>query len=250
MSWHDLLPGAVFLVTFVSSTFSGMAGGGGGFIINPFLILIGLTPQQTIATSKFGSFGLIGGSVLAFRERMLENKKLSIFVIVLAASIGLAASFLLKKVDNQSLQRLMGILTLAMVPFMLRKARGLHSSKVSKLSKVLGAIFLAGILLLQGILSGGIGSLVSAIFILFFGATALEANMLKRKASLVLNIVIVLSLLSSGFINYTYGLFGMAGGLLGGYTGSHIALKKGDEFAKYALLVFMTISGVWLIASA
>lgn len=245
-----MLPVAVFLVTFVSSLFSGMAGGGGGFIINPFLIAIGLTPQQTVATSKFGSFGLISGSVAAFKERMLENRNLSLFAIALSAVIGVISSVLIRKVDNKSLQLLMGIITLAMVPFMLRKARGLHQSKASNMTRAVGSVFLAGVLLLQGILSGGIGSLVSAIFILFFGTTALEANMMKRKSSLVLNIVIVGSLLTSGLINYTYGLFGMAGGFLGGYAGSHIAIRKGDEFAKYALLVFMVISGIWLIATA
>lgn len=250
MIWHDLLPVAVFVVAFISSVFSGMAGGGGGFIINPFLILIGLTPQQTVATSKLLSFGLIGGSFLAFKERMLENKRLSIFIIILATAMGLVASFLLRKVDSKSLQLLMGILTLAMVPFMLRKARGLQSGGVGGLSQTAGSVLLAIVLLLQGILSGGVGAMVSGIFIIFFGVTALEANMLKRKSSLVLNLVVVISLLSSGFINYTYGLFGLVGGLLGGYVGSHIAIKKGDAFAKYALLVFMLISGVWLIASA
>ncbi len=250
MTWHELQPVAVFLVTFVASAFSGMAGGGGGFIVNPFLIALGLTPQQTVATAKFVSFGLTGGSILAFRERMLQNKRFSLFIIVLSAVIGIIASLLLRKVDNKSLQLLMGIITLAMVPFMLKKARGLKSTKVNQISKVLGAISLAFILFLQGILSGGIGSLVSAIFIVFFGTTALEANILKRKASLVLNVVIVVSLLGSGLINYKFGFFGMAGGLLGGYVGSRIAIKNGDEFAKYALLVFMVVSGVWLVVTA
>lgn len=250
MTWHNLLPLAVFFVTFISSVFSGMAGGGGAFIINPFLIAIGLTPQQTVATSKFVSFGLIGGSIFAFKKRMLESKKFSLFAISLAALMGLSASILLRKVDNKSLQLLMGILTLALVPTMLKNARGLKPHKTTRLMQILGTILLSFVLLLQGILSGGIGSLVSVIFILFFGSTALESNMLKRKTSLVLNLVVVISLLNSGLINYTYGLFGVAGGALGGYVGSHVAIKKGDSFAKYALLVFMLISGVYLIITA
>jgi len=42
----------------------------------------------------------------------------------------------------------------------------------------------------------------------------------------------------------------MAGGLLGGFLGSHIAIKKGDNFAKYTLLVFMIVSGAWLVVTA
>jgi uncharacterized membrane protein YfcA len=250
MSWHDLLPLAVFLVTLHASFLSGIAGGGGGFIVTPFFILIGLTPQETVATMKFGSFGLTSGAFAAFRKKALEHKNLSIFIVALAAIIGLVSSFFLQKVDNKSLQLLMGIFMLLMVPITLIKTRKSQQSRATKLSIVIGSLFLAVALLLQGILSGGIGSLVGAIFMTFFGVSAIEANALKRKASLILNLVIVATLLRSGLINYVYGLSGMAGGLVGGYLGTHYAIKKGDELAKYALLVFMIVSGIWLIASA
>lgn len=212
--------------------------------------MIGLTPQQAIATGKFASFGLSAGAIAAFKRRMLEDKRLSIFIIVLATVSGLAASFLLRSIDNESLQRLMGLLMLGMVPLMLHKNNGLRKRTPTKLSRIIGSVALAVILLLQGILSGGIGSLVAGIMIIFFGLTALEANVMKRKSSIVLNLVVVLSLLGSGLINFKLGLFGMAGGLLGGYIGSRTALKKGESFARYALILFMSVSGVWLLASA
>ena len=121
MTWHDLLPAAVFLVTFLASVMSGMAGGGGSFIITPFYILIGLTPQQAVATGKFGGFGLTIGAVAAFKERMLTHKRLSILVMALAAVVGLSASFLLQRINNHSLQLVMGLLMLAMIPFMIFK---------------------------------------------------------------------------------------------------------------------------------
>jgi uncharacterized membrane protein YfcA len=250
MTWHDLLPVAVFLVTFVASVLSGMAGGGGGYIITPFYILIGLTPQQTVATGKFARFGLTAGAVFAFKKRMLDNKRLSIFIIILAALIGLITSIVLRKINNTSLQLLMGIFILAMVPLMLQKKRGLHRHRPNRIQQAIGGVLMAITLFLQGILGGGIGSLTSVIMIVFFGTTALESNAMKRKASLVLNIAIVGSLLGSGLINYKYGLFGMAGGLLGGYVGSKQAIKRGEDFARYALLAFMVVSGIWLIISA
>jgi uncharacterized membrane protein YfcA len=250
MSWHDLLPVAVFLVTFVASVMSGMTGGGGGFIVTPFYIWIGLTPQQTVATLKFGGFGLSVGAISAFKEKMLDDKKFSLFVMALSGSVGLAATFLIINIDNKTLQRLMGGLILAMVPFMLIKARRLAANQPATWMKVLGVFVLVVVMFLQGVAGSGVGSLVTVIFILLFGKTALEANMLKRKTSLILNVVVVIGLLGSGLINYTYGLAGMAGGLTGGYVGSHIAIKKGDNFAQYALLLFMIVSGIWLVVTA
>jgi uncharacterized membrane protein YfcA len=246
--WLQLL--AVFVVGSISSVFSGMAGGGGGFILTPFYIWLGLTPQQTVATGKFGSFGMTAGAVVAFKKRMLEDRRFSLFLIILSAAVGLLAAQLLQNVDNSWLQRSMGIVMLAMVPFMLQKSRGIHRRSPTRLTEVAGTLSLIIIMLLQGILGNGIGSLVPAMLMLFFGRTALEANILKRKTSIALNGVLVLGLLGSGLINFKFGFAAMAGGLLGGYIGSHIALKNGENFAKYAILVFMIVSGFWLLLTA
>jgi len=247
MTLHSLLPLLVFFVTMVASVLSGMTGGGGSFIITPFFILIGLTPQQAIATGKFGSFGLSTGAIVAFRERVLDNKKFSIFVMVLATICGASASLLLRNIDNQSLQFAMGILMLGMVPFMIFKNSGLTKSVTNAPGRIIGSIALVVVLLLQGILSGGIGALVAPIFIIFFGMTALQANIMKRKASILLNGVVVATLLGSGLINFTYGLCGIAGGLVGGYIGSTFAIRKGESFARWALIFIMVISGLWLV---
>jgi uncharacterized membrane protein YfcA len=69
----------VFILTFGASIFSGMAGGGGGFIILPLLIALGLSPQQAVATMKLGAFGIGTGSVAAFRKKSFENRRLLIF---------------------------------------------------------------------------------------------------------------------------------------------------------------------------
>lgn len=250
MSSHDLLPWAVFLVTFIASLLSGMSGGGGGFIITPFYIAIGLTPQQAIATGKFASFGLGAGAVVAFRRRLLAKKGFTLFLMGIAVATGLISSFLIRSVQNQHLQLLMGLLTLSMVPVLLIRHRGLKARQPGLTAKIFGTVALTVILLLQGILSSGIGSLVSVILILFFGTAALEANILKRKASIALNVIVVLGLLGSGLINYRYGAFGLLGSLAGGYIGSRIALREGEAFARYALLLFMVVSGVWLTATA
>jgi uncharacterized membrane protein YfcA len=250
MNWHHFLPGAVFLVTFAASLLSGIAGGGGGFIITPFYIAIGLTPQQAIATSKFSAFGLGAGAVAAFRERMWSNKKFSLLIMAISTAVGLISAKLITHIKNENLQLLMGILILAMIPFMLIHHRNLKKSEPHPVLRTLGFIALIFILFLQGVFSGGVGSLVSVVFIVFFGATALEANVLKRKASILLNLVIVAALLGSGLINFGLGIAGMAGGLVGGYVGSRIAVKEGETFAQYTLLGFMLLSGSWLVLTA
>lgn len=250
MTWHELLPYVIFAVTFIASILSGMAGGGGGFIITPFLIAIGLTPQQSIATGKLGALGLDAGSIAAFRHQVIKHKRLTLYLILISVFVGIVSSLAIRHIGNHHLQLTMGALNLAMLPLLFIKHHELKRRRRHYSFQVIGfgAIILA--MLLGGIFSSGAGTLINVFLILFFGISALETNIIKRKASLVSDAVIIGGLLGSGLINYKYGLIGMAAALSGGYVGSKFALNEGEKFARYALMVFMLVSGIWLIASA
>ena len=73
-----LLPFITFGVTFLTSILSGMAGGGGSFIMTPYWLIIGLTPAQGATTGAFTALGLGGGSLAAFRgsEHTPKNKRM------------------------------------------------------------------------------------------------------------------------------------------------------------------------------
>ncbi len=250
MTWHELLPYVIFAVTFVASILSGMAGGGGGFIITPFYILVGLTPQQSIATGKLGALGLDAAALAAFRGKIKKYKRFTLYLMLAAAAIGLASSYFIRNIKNQNLQLVMGIMNLVMVPFLFIKHHKLKSRRGHYILRALSVLAIVTVLLLQGIFSSGIGSLVNVFLILFFGFSALESSLIKRKASIALDVMVLSGLLGAGLINYKYGLIGMAGGLTGGFIGSRFALREGEDFARYALVVFMVVSGIWLIASA
>ena len=55
------------LVAFTSSILSGIAGGGGGFIVAPYWLLIGMTPVQGATTGAFMAIGMGTSSLAAFR---------------------------------------------------------------------------------------------------------------------------------------------------------------------------------------
>jgi uncharacterized protein len=250
MTWHELLPFVVFAVTFGTSILSGMVGGGGGFIITPFYIAIGLTPQQSIATGKLGALGLDAGAIAAFRGKIKTYKNFTLYLVITAAAVGLASSYFIRHIKNENLQLVMGIMNLVMVPLVFIKHHKLKSRRGHYIFRAFSGLAIVAILLLQGVFSSGIGSLVNVFLILFFSFSALEASMIKRKASIALDVVVLAGLLGAGLINYKYGLIGMAGGLSGGFIGSRFALREGENFARYALAVFMVASGVWLITTA
>lgn len=227
-----------------------MAGGGGGFIITPFYIAIGLTPQQSIATGKLGALGLDAGAIAAFRGKIKQYRNFTFFLVLIAVGVGFLSSYFIRNIRNENLQLIMGIMNLVMIPFLFIKHHRLKGRRKHYILRFLSILLIVVILLLQGTFSSGIGSLVNVFLILFFGFSALEASLIKRQTSIVLDVVVLAGLLGAGLINFKYGLIGMAGGLTGGYIGSRFALHEGERFARYALMVFMLVSGIWLIASA
>jgi len=250
MTWHELLPYVIFAVTFVASILSGMAGGGGGFIITPFYIAVGLTPQQSIATGKLGALGLDAGAIAAFRGKIKAHKRFTAYLMLVAAAVGLASSYFIRNIGNQNLQLVMGVMNLVMIPFLFVRHHKLKSRRGHYVLRALSVLAIVAVLLLQGVFSSGIGSLVNVFLILFFGFSALESSLIKRQTSIALDVVVLAGLLGAGLINYRYGLIGMAGGLSGGFIGSKFALREGEKFARYALVAFMLISGIWLVSTA
>ena len=58
----------IFLISFISNTFSAISGGGAGLIQLPALILFGIPYYQALATHKVATVALgLGGSIRNFK---------------------------------------------------------------------------------------------------------------------------------------------------------------------------------------
>jgi uncharacterized membrane protein YfcA len=241
----------VFLVVFLATVFSGMSGGGGGLIIVPFLLAVGLSPQQAIATTKFSGIGFSFGGIAAFKKKSFNNPLLLIYLIILGVFISLLVPTLFRSLSGNVFQIAIGIMMIALIPVTLSDKNGLKTVETSSTRKFIGGILIGVTFLLQGVFSSGVGILNNLVLMSFFGLKALDASAIQRVAVLALNAFIVISLATTtNFIIWQYAIAGAAAAFLGGYTGSRIALKRGERFAKYALAVFMLIAGVLLLVDA
>lgn len=227
-----------------------MTGGGGGYIITPFMIAVGLTPQQSIATVKLWALGIDSGSITAYRNKTIKHKSLEILLIFFGLIVGFISALAIRHLKNQNLQLVLGILNLMMIPILFIKHHEIKSRRRHFALQALGLAMIVVLMLLQGIFASGVGSLINVFLIAVFGISVLETNLIKRKASLASDIISIAGLVGASLINYKYGLIGLAGGITGGYIGSNFALHQGERFARYALIIFMLVSGIWLVTTA
>ncbi|MEO6078026.1 MAG: sulfite exporter TauE/SafE family protein, partial [Candidatus Andersenbacteria bacterium] len=221
------------------SIVSGMAGGGGGLISAPFFILIGLPPQIAVATTKFGSLGLALGSIAKFRKTEYVRKDFVIYLSLLSIVAAILGSNLLLVTNNAFIEKLVGVTMLIAIPFIFLKDAGLVNKKPKNLQETIGYVLYFIVLIFQAAFGAGVGMLLTVVMINLLGFTALESSATRRIPGFLLASISLLVYIFSGVVYYSYGIAMLAGMLIGGYIGTHIAIKQGNTFVKivYALVV-------------
>lgn len=239
------------VVSFGFSIFSGISGGGAGFITTPLMIFLGLSPAQAVSSNKLNGIATAVGSLSSLRTKGGSIRKRNIAAImVLAFVIGLLVPYVIRSFDSTYYRLVLGTILLAMIPVLMRKKIGYTKRHPTPAQKGIGGVLLAGSLFLQGVFSGGLGSLVNVVLMGMLGQTANEAHITKRWAGLILNVTIVFGVLHDHFIVWPVALTGGSANLIGSHIGGRIATKKGDGFSRGALIALMTIAGGFLIVSA
>ncbi len=234
----------IFIIGFISSFVGTVAGGGGGLISMPFLIFIGLPPNVAIATNRFGNTGMGLSAVYCFfKDKKIVFKYVWPLVVVSIAGSVIGANILLK-IDQTMLGKIMGVVLLLLLPMIIIKNDvGLKKKSVTVFSAAMafGGYFLLAIY--DGFLGAGAGLISLFMLASLLGMTYIEANA-TDKIPWFLNTIISTTIFAVyGLINYLFGIFLLAGMILGGYVGATAAIKKGNHFVK---LVF----GLVIVASA
>lgn len=230
-----------------ASIMSSIAGAGGGFIVTPLMIFLGLSPGQAIATGKIMGFTLALTNVSILRKHKLHSWDKVLPVVGIAIVVGLVAPLFIVRIDGDVYQKFIGILILGMIPVIHFKKIGHSSFTPSTRRRYFGYGAVAGSMSLQALFGSGLGTLVNLSLLAFSGLDALEASVTRRISQLVLNGALILGLVGSGFIVWKVAMVGIIANTIGGTIGAHMAVKKGNEFIMNILKVAMLASGVSML---
>ena len=207
----DILYLATFLVAFISSILSGIAGGGGGFVMSPYWLVSGMTPAQGAATGAFMATGTSISSVAALRktDHFPKNRKL-LYILSATTLLGsILGAIIVPKIDIQAFRYMLAIITIAALPLLFIKPNIKH--RLSKHGNI--GLLLAILLLIIGsvITSSAFSILFALTLMAFFNMSVLQMTALRRLVGVV------------------------------------YAIKKGETFAKYALAIMSLIGAVALL---
>ncbi|MEW5893502.1 MAG: sulfite exporter TauE/SafE family protein [Pseudomonadota bacterium] len=243
----------LFFVSLIANWFSALSGGGAGLIQLPMLIFLGLPFGVALATHKVASVFLgIGAIGRHWRESHLERRFSLIILGAGLPGVVLGASTILQ-VPPQVATFLLGLLTAGLGLYSVFKPRlGLDYAPRNQAGAglALGMVGLFVVGFLNGSITSGTGLFLTLWLIRHFGLDY------KRAVAYTLILcgfvwngtgAVVLGVLGTVAWGWMPAL--LAGSILGGYLGSHWAIKKGNRWIKRAFEVTTILIGLKLIFS-
>jgi len=250
---------ALFLVSLVANLFSAFSGGGAGLIQLPALIFLGLPFTVALATHKVASVALgIGATIRHLREESLERRLALTILTFGLPGVVLGANIILN-VPERSAEVALGVLTAGLGiysglnPDLGQTVRSVHRDRRGMLAGGLvgmlaGGLVLFGIGVLNGSLTSGTGLFVTIWLVRWFGLD-------YRRAIAYTLILVGLFWNSSGAI--TLGILAeirwdwlpalLAGSLIGGYLGAHMAIRSGNRWIKRGFEIVTLLVGIKLV---
>jgi len=249
MDWSQQL--ALFLISLLANIFSAFAGGGAGLIQLPALIFLGLPFSIALGTHKIASVFLgIGATIRNFREKPLDMRFAGFILVCGLPGVVLGANIILN-IPDRTAEIALGLLTFALGiyswsrPQLGQTASSTHRNRSGYL---IGGGVLFGIGILNGSLTSGTGLFVTLWLVRWFG--------LDYKTAVAYTLILV-GMFWNGSGAITLSLLGdiawhwlpalIAGSLLGGYIGAHLAIVKGNKWIKRIYEVITLAIGSKLI---
>lgn len=237
----------LFAVSLITGIVGAM-GGSGGLIITPFMIATGLPPQIAIGTTRVSSIGLWIITLLKFKKADKIVWSITPTLAILALIGGVIGTLLTLTVPDEWIYTIVGLTLVSLGPLAIfNKNLGIERIETTQYKKISGYFIYFFISIFGGFFGGGAGILAIFTLVYFSGLKTLEAHATEIVPWILLVVTTSALFIWYGQVNYSYIATVFSGMALGGYIGSHIALKKGDYWVKIFVCSFAFIVGLKLL---
>lgn len=234
---YDLYP-LLFIVSLAAGTIDTIAGGG-GIIVTPALLLVGMPPILALGTGKLQSaFCTFSATKNFYKHRKISLLYPSFFIFIIFLS-GMCGTYLLSNVDQSSIKKLIPIVLLCVFiySFFSKKLYNKTESKQKLSRKKFFLIFSIPFGIYDGFLGSGIAYMWTLSQIYFLGFNLKSATAYSKLYNLCGNLGGLLIFIYLGEIDYKIGLLMGIGQFIGGKIGSDLVMTKGVGFVRNVFLI-------------
>jgi uncharacterized membrane protein YfcA len=228
---YPVLTGVAVLTGFVDAI-----AGGGGLIMMPALLWSGLPPHLALGTNKLQS---LAGTTTAFRNFVRGGQvdwRANLPSVVVAFLGAAAGSVVVQLIAPSALELIVPILLLGAAAYVIFSPRMTDEDAHQRLTQRGYAPIASGIGFYDGFFGPGTGSffVTSLVGLRGFGLT--RATGTTKLLNATTNVASLLVFVVGGKVLWLLGLCMAVGAVLGGWLGSHFALKHGARLIRPLLI--------------
>lgn len=227
---------------FVTSVI-GVVTGSNSLITVPVMFQFGIDAKVAVATNMFGlTFMNIGATIPFLRQGIIDRKKVAPLIIVTLFASALGALLVLL-ITAANIKLLVSLAMIAVTVFTLAKrdAGIAQISQVSFKATVLTYLltFLLGVY--GGLYSGGYVTLLTAVYVAFFGMTFTESIAATKFINVFSSAIATAIFMWQGLVDYKLGLILAVTMFTGAYIGAHTATKLSDIWLRRIFIAAVLI---------
>ena len=234
--------------TAVLTGFIDAVAGGGGLIMLPALLFSGASPIQALATNKLQSvFGTAVATRNYARAGLVDwrRHKVTLALVFAGATAGV---LLVQSIDARVLGLMIPLLLVAVAIYILLSPRMTDDDAHQRLSEH-GYSPVGGLIgFYDGFFGPGTGTLCTTSLVALRGYGLTRATALTKLLNFMSNVASVLFFALGGKMLWLLGLCMAFGAMLGGWLGSHSAIRFGAKLIRPLLVVIslgLTVRLLW-----
>jgi len=226
--------------TAVLTGFIDALAGGGGLIMMPALLSAGVPPINALATNKLQS--MFGTSVACsnYARKGLVDWRANVLTVLLVFAGATLGVVVVQTIDTKALSLIIPLLLMAVAFYVLMSPRMSDEDAHQRISARGYAPVGAAIGGYDGFFGPGTGSFFTATLVGLRGIGLTRATALTKLFNLTSNVASVIFFAIGGKMFWLLGLCMAAGAMVGGWIGSHTAMRFGARLIR-PLLVLLSL---------
>ena len=226
------------IVLFFLTSIVGVVTGSNSLITVPVMFQFGVDPRVAVATNMFGlTFMNVGATLPFLRQNIIEYKKIAPLVVLTLISSAIGAS-LVNLITSQGIKIIVAtaMILVAIFTLLKRDAGIAKHAEISRSATIITFVltFLLGIY--GGLYSGGYVTVLTTVFVAFFGMTFTEAVASTKFINVFSSSIATLIFMWQGLVDYHLGTILAVTMFVAAFIGAQTVTKLNDVWLKRIFL--------------
>lgn len=228
----------LLILLFALTSVVGVVTGSNSLVTVPVMFQFGIEPKIAVATNMFGlTFMNIGATIPFLRQGIIDKRKIAplVFLTLISSAIG---ALLVGLITNESIKIIVSVAMIVVALFtLLKRDAGIASvAEISTRAALLTYIltFLLGIY--GGLYSGGYVTVLTAVFVAFFGMTFTESVASTKFINVFSSMIATVIFAWQNLIDYKLGIILAVTMFVAAYIGAQTVTKLNDVWIKRIFL--------------